>query len=446
MAGILADVDIEGHVAIVCGCCINSLGANYGMIAEIVSIGDELTSGQRLDTNSQWLSQRLGEIGIPVVYHSTVADDLEANVKVFRQAVERADLVLATGGLGPTADDLTREALAKMAGVELMLMPAALDHIHGLFARRQREMPQGNVVQAMFPAGSRMIHNPHGTAPGIDLDVPPPLGRPSRVLALPGVPAEMREMWQGTVAGLLGGLAGDRVILHRRIKCFGVGESDLEQMLPDLIRRGRTPSVGITVSEATITLRITAAGATAEQCRAAMEPTIATIRACLGSLVYGEEDDELEHAVLRLLAAHGQTLATAECGTAGLMAQWLGDVSEPAGCHLAGLTLPSPELLIKLLGVRAELFAHHSPVSGEVAALMASACRERVNADYGLAVSAFPPFDPDAAEPERVFFAVATRRGVVIRSSAFAGHPAILKARAAKQALNVLRLELLEEG
>jgi len=416
------------------------------MIAEIISIGDELTSGQRLDTNSQWLSQRLGEIGIPVVYHTTVADDLEANIRVFRQAVERADVVVATGGLGPTADDLTREALAKMAGVELVFEPSAMEHIRGLFARRKREMPERNMVQATFPAGSRVIHNPHGTAPGIDLVVPPPLGRPSRVLALPGVPAEMFEMWEGTLAGLLSGLAGAaRVIRHRRIKCFGVGESDLEQMLPDLIRRGRTPSVGITVSEATITLRITAAGATAAECQAAMEPTVATIRQCLGSLVYGEEDDELEHSVLRLLAAQGKTLATAECGTGGLIAQWLASVAEPAGGYLAGLTLPSPDTLVKLLGVRAELLTHLSPASSEAAALLASSCREQVDADYGLAVSAFPTFDSRAAEPERVFFAVATRQGVVIRSSPFAGHPAILAPRAAKQALNLLRLELLGE-
>jgi nicotinamide-nucleotide amidase len=419
------------------------------MIAEIISIGDELTSGQRLDTNGQWLSQRLGEIGIPVVYHTTVADDLEANVRVFRQAVERANLVLATGGLGPTADDLTREALARTAGVELVLVPSAMEHIRGLFARRKRDMPERNMVQAMFPAGSRVIHNPHGTAPGIDLDVPPPLGRPSRVLALPGVPAEMQEMWEGTLAGLLNGLAGEgRVIRHRRIKCFGVGESDLEQMLPDLIRRGRDPSVGITVSEATITLRITAAGATADECQAAMAPTVATIHQCLGSLVYGEEDDELEHALLRLLAARGKTLATCECGTEGMLAQWLAAVDEPSGCYLAGLTLSSPDTLARLLGVRAERLSHHSLASGEAAALMASSCRERLDADYGLAVSAFPAFDPNVAEPERVFFAIATRQGAMIRSSPFAGHPAILKPRAAKQALNLLRLALLgrDEG
>src|SRR4051812_24705923 len=164
------------------------------MRAEVISIGDELTSGQRLDTNSQWLSERLGEIGIPVMFHTTVADDLEANVRVFREAADRADVVIATGGLGPTADDLTREALARMLGVELVLDEAALAYIRGLFARRKRDMPERNVVQAMFPAGSRVIPNPHGTAPGIDIDVPRSGRTAARIMALPGVPAEMREM------------------------------------------------------------------------------------------------------------------------------------------------------------------------------------------------------------------------------------------------------------
>jgi nicotinamide-nucleotide amidase len=414
------------------------------MIAEVISIGDELTSGQRLDTNSQWLSQRLGEIGIPVMYHTTVADDLEANVSVFRTAVGRADVVISTGGLGPTADDLTREALARLVGAELVLDEASLAHIQAMFSRRKRDMPERNRVQAMFPAGSRVIFNPHGTAPGIDLDVPPKIGRPSRVIALPGVPAEMIEMWEATVAGLLSAQAGGgRVIRHRRIKCFGVGESDLEQMLPDLIRRGRTPSVGITVSEATITLRITATGATAEECYAAMEPTVATIHECLGTLVYGYEDEELEHVVHRLLTHMGQTLATAEWGTAGLVAQRLGDVPDEAGCYLSGLVLPAPVALIKQLGVPAETLTHNPAASGEVAAAMAARCREQVDADYGLAVSAFPAVDPQAAQPERVYFGLATREGVTTHSTPYAGHPAILKSRAAKQALNVLRLELL---
>src|SRR5262245_42088566 len=155
------------------------------MIAEIIAIGDELTSGQRLDTNSQWLSQRLGELGIPVAFHTTIGDDLETNIAAFRTAIGRADLVVATGGLGPTADDLTREAIAAAAGLELIEDTAALAHIRALFARRGRPMPERNVLQAQFPRGSGMVPNPHGTAPGIDLSIARECCPPCRVFALP---------------------------------------------------------------------------------------------------------------------------------------------------------------------------------------------------------------------------------------------------------------------
>ena len=139
------------------------------MQAEIIALGDELTCGQRLDTNSQWLSQQLGDCGIRVLFHTTVGDDLDAGCEVFRQAIGRADVIVSTGGLGPTADDLTRECIAHACGVDLVCDEAALDHIRTLFARRGREMPERNEVQAMFPRGSRVIPNPHGTAPGIDM-------------------------------------------------------------------------------------------------------------------------------------------------------------------------------------------------------------------------------------------------------------------------------------
>lgn len=420
------------------------------MIGEVISIGDELTSGERLDTNSQWLSQRLGELGIAVHYHTTVADELAANVDVFRQALGRADIVVATGGLGPTADDLTREALARLIGVGLVLDQPSLDYIRGLFSRRGREMPERNIVQAMFPAGSRVIPNPHGTAPGVDLDVPPPLGRPARIFALPGVPAEMREMWQATVApSLLEHGAGTRVIRHRRIKCFGVGESDLEQMLPDLIRRGRSPRVGITVSDATITLRITAEGCDHDECLAAMAPTMQTIHECLRTLAFGEEDDELPDVVVRLLAARGVTLATAEWGTAGLIAHWLGEVPGSAAVYRSGIVIGQHEALATLLDTDPGAACGDAAGTGSaleggaLAAAMAGAVHRRTGADFALAVGPFPAFDPLAAEPERVWFALATATGVSQTSSAFAGHPSILKPRAAKQALNFLRLELI---
>src|SRR5688500_1545286 len=178
------------------------------MRAEIISIGDELTTGQRLDTNSQWLAERLLEIGVPVAFHTTVGDTLADNVLVFRQACERAEIVVATGGLGPTADDLTRHALAELAGVLLVQDDESLQHIKDLFSRRKREMPPANVIQAQFPQGATPIPNRHGTAPGIDLVVPRASGKRARVFCLPGVPAEMKEMWTAIVGPSIQSLMG----------------------------------------------------------------------------------------------------------------------------------------------------------------------------------------------------------------------------------------------
>jgi len=415
------------------------------MRAEIIAIGDEITGGQLLDTNSQWLSQQLEELGIRILYHTTVGDELDPIARVFRQAIERADVVVATGGLGPTADDLTRQAIAEATGRELVSSPEALEQIRRLFARRKRVMSKQNEQQALFPEGSQAIPNPNGTAPGIAVEAPREGAGPSRVFALPGVPAEMREMWHGTVAGrLCQAGAGQRVVRRRVIKCFGAGESQLEAMLPDLIRRGRSPRVGINASQTTIILRITAEGASEEECHAAIEPTVATIRDCLGSLVFGEGDDELEDAVIRLLRRHNKTLATAEWGTAGLVADRLGGIAEAEGRYLGGLVVASETALERLLDVPADLIARHSATSAEVAGAMAAACRRRFGADYGLAVSRFPEFDPAAPEPGSMFVGLADADGVRVTSFPYAGHPATLRVFSANRALNVARLALLD--
>lgn len=426
------------------------------MFAEVIAIGDELTSGHRLDTNSQWLAERLCELGVTTLYHTTVGDDLDANVRVFRNAVERADIVVATGGLGPTADDLTREAVAKTASVELELDAASLTHIEALFARRNRPMPTTNRVQAMFPRGSRIVPNPHGTAPGIDLSISRPGRGDARVFCLPGVPVEMREMWAGTVAPAIAALCGPerQVIRHHRIKCFGVGESELEQMLPDLIRRGRDPLVGITVSEATITLRITAAAASVAACEQKMAPTIATIHECLGDVVYGEEDDLLQQVVCRQLAAAHATVASWEGGTRGLVAWWLGDASAEWRSNQAVLaaataerpTFPATASIVEASGLAADYrpFVHGTVVADRPTGIRLEAGQEaeRVRrdhgTDYGLAIGVF---DQDSID-----IAVAASDGTERLRFSRAGHPGIVIKRAAKQALNALRLSLLRRG
>lgn len=412
--------------------------------AEIIAIGDELICGERIDTNSGWISKQLTELGIPVHFHTTVGDDLPRVVTAIRASAQRADVVVISGGLGPTADDLTRDALAEALDMPLVLDAALLQHIEGLFARRRRPMPERNRLQAMLPEGSRPIPNPQGTAPGIAIDLS---GQTScRIFALPGVPSELFEMWRQTIVPELSADGGSgRVIRHRELKCFGVGESHLESMLPDLIVRGREPSVGITVHGATITLRITATSRTPQECVRAIEPVVKVIRDALGDLVYGEGDDELGDAVVRLLSRTGTTLATAECGTRGRLAHWLSEAAARYGVengeqaprtpvaapYRGGMVVPDSRATRDECDIR------------ELVEMMATGCREQFGADFGLAIGPLPPPGKADTPPGEFCFALATAEGVTLERDTAAGHPAILQDRAAKQSLDMVRKRLL---
>lgn len=417
------------------------------MIAEVIAIGDELTSGARVDTNSAWISRELANLGVRVLYHTTTADDLEACSNAFRHAIDRANLVISTGGLGPTADDLTRQAIAAASGCELQLDEEALAHIEQMFVSRGRQMPPANRVQAMFPLGCRVVPNPHGTAPGIDLNCTTAAQLRARIFALPGVPAEMREMWLVTVVPALRDMgAGARTTRSSCVKCFGMGESDLERMLPDLVRRGRQPSVGITVHQATITLRVTATADTPEQCDATMQPTIDTIHECLGDLVFGYGDDELQHAVARILDANELTLATVEVGTQGTLAHWLrelprtkcyrGGVIGELDCVRGALLDPRPN---ESLGY--ESLGYES-LDNSITAKLAEAIRDWFRADFGLAVG----MPTDDTEMPRLPISLATGNKTLTVRPPYRAHPDILEERTAKQALNLLRKTLLKHG
>jgi nicotinamide-nucleotide amidase len=412
------------------------------MIAEIISVGSEITSGQNLDTNSQWLSRRLAEIGIPVGYHTTVADDLDANVEVFRTAAGRAGLVLSSGGLGPTQDDLTREVLAKVAGVELLLHEPSLVHIREMFAKRGRTMPDRNSVQALIPAGAEPIPNDRGTAPGVWMRL-----CDAWVAAMPGVPNEMFAMFDTHVRPrlLVLGLSGG-VLVQRKINCFGVGESAVEEKLLDLTRRGHVPEVGITVSDAVISLRILARTATEAEARAQIEPVERTIRERLGDLVFGVETDDLEDAVARLLFEKRLTLATAESITGGQVASRLVHVPGISDCFRGGIVAYQNEIKTNLLGVPADMIREHGAVSPQVAEAMALGCRQRLGTDLGVSTTGIA--GPTGATPTKpvglVYVGLAHAGGVRSISFNWSGTRTEVQSRAARLALNVVRLHLMK--
>jgi nicotinamide-nucleotide amidase len=422
-------------------CRATASGAGFAMKkAEIISIGSELTSGQNLDTNSQWLSRRLAETGIAVGWHTTVADDLEANLEAFRIAAGRAGLVLASGGLGPTQDDLTREALARAAGVELVFNEASFADIQAMFARRGRTFPERNRVQAYFPAGAEPIPNANGTAPGIWMLLS---GCP--VAAMPGVPSEMYAMYETQVKPrlLALGLAGG-VLVQRKINCFGAGESAVEEKLLDLTRRGHVPEVGITVSDATISLRILSSAPDQAAAQALIAPVERTIRERLGDLVYGSEDEELQEVVLRLLGQKRRTLATAEGITAGLVAERLCRLPGASQWFRGGVAAYDNRLKVALLSVPQALLDEHGAVSAVVAEAMAVGCRARLGTD--LAVSTVGLAGPGGAAPDKpiglVHVGLAWEGGVTSRQWNWGGTRAEVQSRTAKMALNMVRLHL----
>ncbi len=415
------------------------------MKAEIIAIGTELVNGQNLDTNSQWLSRSLGALGIQVHFHTTLGDDLEENVAAFKIAAARADLVLASGGLGPTQDDLTREALALVAQVPLVEDAASLEAIAAMFARRNRVMAERNRVQALFPQGAEVLANRVGTAPGIWMKVGGALFG-----CLPGVPSEMRIMFDEQAAPRLRGIAGNgRVIIHRKINLFGKGESELEAEAMDLTARGRQPEVGITAHDATISFRITAVGTNEAEALLSLEPTALLIRERFAELIVGEGSDDVAEALVSHLVRTKATLATAESCTGGLVAHMITSLAGVSPYFLGGVVSYANEAKAELLGVSNELLEAHGAVSPEVAQAMAVGVRQRLGADIGLSTTGIA--GPGGGTPEKpvglVYLGLATANEVHTRRLEIGPDQPrdVIQRRSAKQALNWVRLHLLKK-
>ncbi|HOB75907.1 MAG TPA: competence/damage-inducible protein A [Phycisphaerae bacterium] len=414
------------------------------MNAAILSIGTELTLGQTVDTNSAWLSQRLAELGIRVQWHVTVPDELEPIRQELERACAQVDVVLVTGGLGPTADDLTRDALAALMGVGLERREEYVEQIRAFFASRGRDMPEANIVQAMFPTGSEPITNTCGTAPGIRAR-----WKDTLIFIMPGVPREMRVMYDRDVLPVLAPLAGEGVILASTLYCFGAGESDIAEKIRDLMARGRNPTVGTTAQQTVIGVRIHVQGRTRAEAQALLDRDREEIRRRLGTLVFGENNDQLAAAVAALLFDKQKTIATAESCTGGLLAGRLTDIPGSSRYFLQGVVTYANEAKTALLGVPADLIARHGAVSREVAEVMATACRQRANADFALSVTGIAgPGGGTAQKPVGlVYIGLADAEGCQVTEHRLGDCLTRdeIRDRTCKAALNRLRLRLLGE-
>ena len=385
--------------------------------AWVVAIGDELISGQRLDTNSQWLSQQLEQLGVQVVRHASVGDVLDAGVALISQAVDSAQIVICTGGIGPTQDDLTRQVIANVAGVELKHIPEIEEHIRQIFVSYGREMPENNKVQACFPVGSEVIGNAEGTAPGIDIKV-----RDCRVFALPGVPYEMKQMWEDHVEPAIIAESGERqIIRHHVVHCFGGGESQIELMLDGMTDRGHEPRVGITASKTTISLRITATGNSEADCQQQIDSTVEKIQGLLGSFVFGHNGVELQDVVISQLRKLEKTISMVDFAFGGMTGGQLHDADSRKKTFLGAKVLSRLEKI-----ERPELIE------------AAERVRNEFSSDYGFAISTLYKVD-DHRHYDLVVVGDHEPHFVELK---YRGHSGLRQSRTAKQIVNEIRLFL----
>lgn len=350
--------------------------------ASVISIGNEVLSGQTVDTNASYLSGKLVSIGIPVVSSYTAGDDTDLIVRMLNLASGDADVVLVTGGLGPTDDDLTRQAFAKFLGSELQLQSELLEKIQNIFAHRERPMVEKNKIQAYIPAGAKAIENNLGTAPGIKAE-----SKGKLFFAMPGVPSEMKQMFEESVFPELKRFAGKGAIAVLKLKCFGAGESVIAEKLGDLMQRGRNPLINCTVQYGVVTLHIIATAEDKGKVQRMAKKDEKTLRNILGELIYGTGEQTLAEVVGAKLAQQKKTIAIAESCTGGTLAKLLTDIPGASRYFTYGWVTYSDIAKIKELGVEADLIKEDGAVSYRIAEAMARGARKRAGTDFAIGIT-----------------------------------------------------------
>lgn len=411
--------------------------------AIILAVGTELVTGQTLDTNSKAIATALIGQGLRVRAFHVIGDSREEIAGEIKRAAGMAEVVIVTGGLGPTADDLTRAALADAMGVELAEDAASLQAIEAFFERRGWPMNPTNRCQAQLPVGATMIPNPVGTAPGIDACV-----GDARVFVLPGVPREMHRMLAEHVLPATGPMGGGQAVVIRRVHAFGAGESDIGARLEDLMARDANPLVGTTASGGQIGVRIIATAEGRDLAETMAAESVAEVRRRLGDLAFGVDDDTLAGVVGRLLIERSATLAGAESCTGGLVGQLITAEAGASEYFLGSIVCYANEIKQAILGVSEALLVEHGAVSEPVACAMAEAAADRLGADYAFAITgiAGPTGGSEDKPVGTVFVALAGPQETEVLRRVYPGDRDMVRLRSALTALNMLRLRLLENA
>ncbi len=408
--------------------------------AEIVTIGTEMLLGDLVDTNTAWISQRLAALGVSMYRHTTVGDNTDRIIGALKDAASRADLVVTTGGLGPTSDDLTNACIGALTGRPMVEYPEARRHIDEKFARFGREPTPSNYKQALFPEGTELIPNPLGTAPGALVEWEGTL-----FATLPGVPAEMKRMFEETLEPLIRERS-DGSIVSKTLHFAGIGESALAEKVQDFLDAS-DPTVAPLAGQGRVRLRITTRAATEEEAHGKIQPVEKEILDRLGEYFFGENEETLESSVGRLLAERGATVALAESCTGGLISKRLTDVAGSSAYFVEGFVTYSNASKERLLDVPQEMLAEHGAVSGPVAQAMAEGARKISGADYGLSVTgvAGPGGGTEEKPVGLVYVGVADAEGAEAEKldlTAWARSRSSIRERSANRALDLLRLRI----
>jgi nicotinamide-nucleotide amidase len=380
------------------------------MKAELIAIGTEILLGTTINSNAAMISALLSEMGIDVYWESVVGDNMERAAEAVRRAAERADIIITTGGLGPTCDDITKEAVAAAFGVGLEENREEKEWLIELFKARGSELTENNYSQIMLPEGSKPIRNSRGTAPGCRFEKDGKI-----VLMLPGPPHELEAMLNESVRGILMNLSGGIIVSHK-LNLFGISESLMESKLRNYMKELNNPTLAPYAAKGECTLRVTAKAESAEEAEKMMEPVIDRVKKTFGNFIYGMDYDGLEQLVIEQLIEKKLTLACAESCTGGLLSKRLSDIPGASKAFLGSVISYTNEVKNKVLGIPNNLIEEKGAVSEEVAAFMAMNVRELIGSSFGIGITGLAGPEGDGINPiGLVYIALSTRDSLYVR-------------------------------